>query len=76
MSHEELHLRRYGDLRKVRYSYLAFGYILWKVRSIMSHGRVASEEGIVTFVRLGTLTLLFNKFCDGKVHHEPWKSCI
>ena len=29
----ELHLRRYVALRKVSYSPLAFGYILWKVRS-------------------------------------------
>ena len=42
---------------KVMYSHLAFDYILWKMSST-NDLRVASEEGMVTCVRLVTLTLL------------------
>ena len=45
---------RYVDLRKVRYSYPIFIYILWKVKSTIGYW-VASEEGMVTYVRLGPL---------------------
>ena len=51
----ELHLRRYGDLRKVRYSHLAFDYILWKLMSKLVGD--SSDAVMVQCVRLGTLIL-------------------
>ena len=62
-------LERYGVLHEVRYSHPAFSYILWKVRNIMGWW-VASEEGMVPYIRLVTLPLLLFTFCGR--WEVPW----
>ena len=60
---------RFVELCKVSYSPLAFGYILWKVRSTIGW-RVASEEGMVPCIRLVTIPLLLFTFCGR--WRAPW----
>ena len=58
----ELHLRSILCPDKVRYSHLAFNYILCNVRSIIGQW-VESEKDMVPCVKLETLTLLLIKSC-------------
>ena len=59
-------------LHKVSNSSLAFGYILWKVRSTISW-RGASEEVMVPCLSLVTLPLLlYLDSLEGEDHHCCW----
>ena len=65
---------RFGALSKIRYSPLAFGYILWNVRSTIGLW-VASEEGMVLCVRLVTLPFFWLNPVEGE-EHLGFVSCI